>query len=234
MNQNKDTLFIPEKPDPERDAVASAWESEYGDVIRLGRFWDPPLIETDKVAVYGHFTFCLVLKEKLNLHLATPPDDLILQTPQKFLGRDIKKTVLKNLTATDFPVFVKPFIPKLFQARVYQNLVALRTECTGLDDDCEVILSEPVSFITEARAFILDGKVLDCALYEGEGSIENARKFVKSVIEEMEIPITVVIDMGLSEDGKWSVIEYNATWGSGLNGCDAKKVLPAIAAAMEK
>lgn len=32
------TLVIFDKADPERDAVASAWTSAGGDVLRLGRF----------------------------------------------------------------------------------------------------------------------------------------------------------------------------------------------------
>lgn len=33
-------------------------------------------------------------------------------------------------------------------------------------------------------------------------------------------------------DGRgWAVVEFNAAWGAGLNGCDAEKVLPGIVAA---
>jgi hypothetical protein len=46
----------------------------------------------------------------------------------------------------------------------------------------------------------------------------------------MSLPRTVVLDIGLQERG-WSVIEFNGTWGAGLNGCDPEKVLPAILAA---
>jgi len=41
----------------------------------------------------------------------------------------------------------------------------------------------------------------------------------------------VVIDVGLIANRGWGVIEFNAAWGAGLNGCDPEKVLPAILAA---
>jgi hypothetical protein len=42
MNLQKRTLLIPEKADIERDAVARIWADAGGDVMRLGRFLDPP------------------------------------------------------------------------------------------------------------------------------------------------------------------------------------------------
>jgi hypothetical protein len=38
----------------------------------------------------------------------------------------------------------------------------------------------------------------------------------------------VVVDVGLIAGRGWAVIEFNAAWGAGLNGCDPEKVLPAI------
>lgn len=56
------SLLIPEKADPERDAVASAWEEAGGVALRFGRFWDPPPLDKERVRVYGNDTFCLVLE----------------------------------------------------------------------------------------------------------------------------------------------------------------------------
>ena len=63
-------LLIPEKSDLERDAIASAWIASGGEVLKLGRFWDPPLgLPAGRVRVYGGGAFCMVLAEKLNLSL---------------------------------------------------------------------------------------------------------------------------------------------------------------------
>jgi hypothetical protein len=40
-----------------------------------------------------------------------------------------------------------------------------------------------------------------------------------------------VMDVGLVPGTGWVVIEFNAAWGAGLNGCDPNRILPAIEAA---
>ena len=52
------------------------------------------------------------------------------------------------------------------------------------------------------------------------------------VAKEMDLPRTVVVDMGLLDTGTWVVIEFNATWGSGLNGCDPECVVDCIGASL--
>jgi hypothetical protein len=47
----------------------------------------------------------------------------------------------------------------------------------------------------------------------------------------VELPRSCVLDVGLLDRGGWVLIEANAAWGSGLNGCDAAAVLPCIEAA---
>jgi hypothetical protein len=70
MNLQERTLLIPEKADIERDAVATIWADAGGNVMRLGRFWDPPeSLIPSQVTLYGNDTFCLVLEQKLGLSL---------------------------------------------------------------------------------------------------------------------------------------------------------------------
>ncbi len=68
MNYHNLILIIPEKPDTERFAVAEAWHNN-GNVLKLGRFLEPPDIGRKKVRLYGNDTFCLVLEQKLNLRM---------------------------------------------------------------------------------------------------------------------------------------------------------------------
>src|SRR4051794_36029297 len=82
---------VKQKPDPERDAVAAAWEQGGGTVVRLGRFWEPPALPSSSIRVYVNEMFCLLLQEKLGLVLETPADDLILAVPAEFLRRTIAK-----------------------------------------------------------------------------------------------------------------------------------------------
>jgi len=220
------TLLIPEKPDAERDAVAEAWMRTHGSVVRVGRFWDPPAVDRERVRVYGNDTFVLVLAEKLRLSLLSPDDRILATALPELMQREVG---VRRLGDVSLPAFVKPVTPKLFRAGVYDR-ASLAKETVGLSDDEEVIVSEIVSFATEARAFILDGAVTTCAVYEGVGEAEEARRFAERVARSLAIPRTCVIDVGLIGT-RWALVELNASWGAGLNGCDPDCVVPCIAAA---
>jgi hypothetical protein len=231
MNASGLILLIPDKPDAERDALASVWEHHGGEVLRLGRFWDPPALDINCVRVYGGSALVLVLREELGLDLCTPADDLILSLSPEALKRSVEKHRFDDAERFQYPLFVKPVIPKLFAAHVYSNLVELRRECQGLGGDTAVFTSNTVSFEAEARTFILDGVVLDCALYEGNGNIQEAAAAAAHFARSPFLPRTLVLDVGLIRDRGWVVIELNAAWGAGLNGCQAERIWPSIAAA---
>lgn len=225
-------LLIPGKADIERDAVAAAWERGGGTVVRLDRFWEPPTIDTAQVRVYGNDTFCLVLQQKLNLDLTTPSDDLIFAVPQTGLGRSLAKQTIGAAPTLTYPVFAKPMTPKLFRAGVYASSQELAAACEGLPAETEILVSEIVDFSAEARCFVLDGRVLDCAIYEGDADLEAAAAFAHEVAAAaVPGPRAYVLDVGLIRGRGWAVVEFNAAWGSGLNGCSADLVVPAIAAA---
>jgi hypothetical protein len=76
--------------------------------------------------------------------------------------------------------------------------------------------------------------VLDISAYEGtmdHDASHHAMLFVESLVDSMEVPNPCVVDVFGTPHGACGVVEFNAAWGSGLNGCSAKAVLPAIAAA---
>ena len=179
---------------------------------------------------YGADSFCLVLQQKRGFSLCSPDDELLLQVPSAFLKRQITRQFLET-AAFKFPSFVKPVAPKQFRGAVYQSSVELVGECRGLATDTAVFVAEPVSFAAEARAFVCDGQVLDLAVYEGSGKASDAQTVVADLTRAMSLPRTVVVDVGFIDGCGWGAIEFNAVWGSGLNGCDPEKVLPAIVAA---
>lgn len=223
-------LVIPEKPDPERDAMAASWRRQGGEVVRLGRFWEPPSWRPEEVRVYGNDTFCLVLQQKLGLRL-TAPDDALLFAFEHALERRIARRVLDEASELTYPCFVKPLVPKLFPAGVHEDAASLLAATDGVDRSEAIMVAEVVTFTAEARAFLLAGEVLDCSIYEGEGSIEQARAFAAGLAGDPHLPSTVVMDVGYVKDRGWAIVEFNAAWGAGLNGCDPDRVLPCIAAA---
>ncbi len=234
MNLSGITLIIPDKEDLERDAVAAAFAACAGSVQRLGRFWDPPSgLDPRSVKVYGNDAFCLVLAQKIGLRLVSPPEDLILDLDRKWTRRDVSVRTLGDLRAADFPAFIKPVVPKQFTAGIYVRQADLEIECRGLKDSTAVIRSSVVAFESEARSFILDGRVLDCSIYEGVTRPEGALRFTEEFCDSVPLPRTCVVDAGLIKGEGWAFIEANSSWGAGLNGCEAVKVLPAIVAASE-
>jgi ATP-grasp domain, R2K clade family 2 len=224
-------LLISDKPDVERDAVAEAFARHGGAVHRIARFWEPPALDPNSVRVYGADSFCLVLQQKLGFGLCSPDDELLLHVPLAFLKRQIKRQMLGDIAGITFPSFVKPVVPKQFRGAVYQSSDELAAECLGLSASTAVLVSEPVTFAAEARTFVMDGQVLDSAVYEGGEKASDAETFVAELTHAMSLPRTVVVDVGLIDGRGWGLIEFNAPWGAGLNGCDPDKVLPAIVAA---
>jgi hypothetical protein len=224
-------LLIPDKPDRERDALADAFMQQGGKVHRIGRFWEPPHFAPTTVRVYGPDAFCLVLQQRLKLKLCSPDDNLLLRVPGKLLQRQIACQSLREVSALCFPVFIKPLTPKQFRAAVYQSALRLELECHGLSLDTSIIVAEPVTLIAEARCFLLEGIVLDTAIYQGSGDANAARRFASTLRDEIALPRAVVVDVGFIADRGWAIIEFNAAWGAGLNGCDPTRVLSSIVAA---
>lgn len=223
-------LAIPAQPDDERDSVADAWARSGGTVERIARFWEPPPLDAARVRVYGGETFCLVLAQLLGLRLLAPDDDLLLALDAALLGREVIGVAVADAQTISFPRFVKPVTPKQFHARVYEHAHDLVAATSGIDPAAMLLVAEPVEFVAEARTFVLDGRVLASAVYEGATDEAAAADFAEIVAATVELPRAVVIDVGLLRD-RWVIVEANAAWGAGLNGCDAAAVLPCIAAA---
>ena len=229
MCYNDITLVIPSKPDVERDALANIWQQKGGIVLRLDRFWQPPSLNPKTTTVYGNDTFCLVVAQKIGFELIAPADDLLKCVPQKFVKRCIKYLPLSDALQQQFPIFAKSAAPKIFTAGVYNNNDQLVTQCQGLSLDTMTFISEIVDITCEARCFIYQQQLLDCTIYEGDGDVNAATHFVQQLLDEVPLPSPVVVDVGFIRDLGWAIIEFNAAWGAGLNGCDPQKVIPAIA-----
>ena len=224
-------FLIPDKPDIERDALAEAFSRYGGSVHRIGRFWEPPNFDPATVRVYGPDTFCLVLQQKLGFALCSPEDDLLLRTPVKYLQRTLTRHTIGEARHIVYPAFIKPLMPKQFRGMVYRSEASFTGECRGLTRETAVVVAEVVAFTAEVRCFVLNGRVLSAATYEGSADVADAKNLVEEVARAVSVPRTVVIDVGFIADRGWAVVEYNASWGAGLNGCDPERVLPAVLAA---
>ncbi len=230
MNFKNHLLLLPDKPDLERDALANACLKQGGEVQRIAKFWERPEVGNKKVSVYGFDVFCLVLAQLLDLSLVSVRDEWVVALDKKWTKRDLSIKLLKDFNTKNFPTFIKPVKPKLFQAKTYSSLDELQETTSDLALNELTIVSEIVAIAKEVRAFILNGKVLDLAYYEGKGELEAPLLFVKTFLQKskVELPKTYVLDLGYNEKNGWFILEFNSTWGAGLNHCQAEKVIEAI------
>lgn len=218
------TLVVPDKSDVERDAVCQSWERRGGSVLRIGRFWDPPPLDRSTVRLFGPDAFCLVLAQKLGLHLLSPDDSL----DADLLKRDVREMSLVEAIGSSYPRFIKPATPKAFRTAVYRSPADLEIECRGLEAATRVLISEPVGIVAEARCFIRDASVATCAIYEGDARVDDATAFGSAVASRVQLPKTCVVDLALIAQRGCAVVEFNSTWGAGLNGCDPDAVVECL------
>lgn len=229
----KPYLIIPDKPDPERDTLAEKWQACYGEFLKVGKFWIKPDTNGLPVALYGNDSFCLVLAQILGLEMVSPRDEMIAELNQQFTKRNITILSLAETDRLTFPIFVKPVTPKIFKAKVYSSAEDLHSVTEGIKPEEKILASEIVEITKEARAFVFNRQIMDMALYEGEDGLEDAQKLAQLFLEQADItlPETFVMDWGYSPEKGWLMIEFNSSWGAGLNFCDPEKVLPCIKAA---
>ncbi|SKC99269.1 protein of unknown function [Chitinophaga ginsengisegetis] len=225
-------LLIPEKTDNEFEQIFATWTDSGGTIRRLGKYWVKDEVLTKQpIAIYGNQTFALVLAQIYNVDLLSPDDTLIARLENKWIRRHIELKQVGQVVENDFPVFIKPVVPKIFTAGIFQTISDFRQITTGLPDNEEILVSSVVDEIqAEARAFIMDGVIKDIALYEGTADLTAGRAFLTDFMNSHKtlLPNVVVVDIAFNESIGWFVLEFNACWGAGLNNCNAGKVIDCI------
>jgi len=229
---NKTILLIPEKTDIEFEQVFKVWTDNGGEIRRLGKYWlKDESLNGQKIAIYGNQTFSLVLAQIYNVELISPNDKDIAKLDAIWTKRKIEIKTISDVIETDFPIFIKPVIPKSFIASVFSTLVDFMNATIGLEKTEELMTSTIVSDIrAEARCYLKKGVIKDIALYEGSADIKEGELFLQHFAEKnLDIlPEVVVTDIAYSENLGWFVLEFNACWGAGLNNCNAEKVIDCI------
>lgn len=229
-------LLLAASHDSDFDALDAAWQAAGGIVRRLQRFWEPPPLDPERVAVYGAQTFCLVLRQRLGLQLVEPPSDYLADLAPRWTRRQVDLLSLGDALRLEFPRFVKPAMSKFFTPGVYATADDLRAECDHLPEDTMTLVADVVAFRSEVRVFSHGGQVLDLAAYRGTPDLAGARAFLAELFAAAPVPSPCVLDIGevvehAGNPGGWALVDASAAWGASLNGCDATRLLPAIAAA---
>lgn len=241
-----------------RAATSSGWDALRMTGWRLDDDTRAQLTERE-VAGYGEPLFVAALAEQLGRVLLEPRLFWLPQLPLHYRRRAVRSgrfgALLTGVSGEqptapsaaaartsaqpiDLPIFAKPADDKAFPARVYHSAKEL-AELSFVDADTPVLLSEPVHWSVEFRAFILDRRVVALSPYARDGALQTsarpgepdgAERFLGDLLADdgVSIPPAVVVDVGEIRGRGWAVIEANPCFGAGLYECDPTAVLPVL------
>lgn len=158
---------------------------------------------------------------------------------QEYLGRKITSTIVGDLT-NDFPYFIKPKNDvKLFTGTLCENENQLKLFKSQypVTNETELLLSEPLDFLSEYRCFIHKGQLQGIHWYKGDFKIFPNINHVEKMIElYKDAPVSYTLDVGVipfvDELGYAEhqgfihdtvLVEVNDMWAIGSYGFDAQK-----------
>ena len=207
--------------------------------MRFGSWNIPESQQENVIAVYGEDLFTTVVAEQCGFHLIKPKNDWLAHIPYKYTLRTIDYNTFGNIKNIRNK-FIKPVDFKFFPAGVYESTNDIQGFDT-IDDTIEVFVSDVVNWSIEIRCFIVDRTVLTWSTYVYDGKIHITNQIQQNEEQEMlrflshflsdpaiELPKSVVIDVGFIPNKGWALIEANPVWSSGVYACDPKKVIQAI------
>jgi hypothetical protein len=176
------------------------------------------------------------------LCLIEPPLDLLTKVPAALLARQVRFGTLGELAHVRCPVFVKPADPvlKVFEPGVYGSVADVQGR-SPLAAATPILISEPVDWTSEFRCFVREGRLETWSPYVSFGRPmwkagipgdppANLAAFVDRLMTQMRgaLPPAFVVDIGVLEDGRWAVVEFNPAWCSGILGANVEAIFKVI------
>jgi len=73
-----------------------------------------------------------VVAQIYNVELLSPDDTLVARLEGKWTKRSIQLRQIGQLSAKDFPTFIKPVVPKIYIAGIFQNIEDFKKVTEGL------------------------------------------------------------------------------------------------------
>jgi hypothetical protein len=145
------------------------------------------------------------------LNKPIPPSNDYPKELRDFLGRPLRRMKLGEVRSLVNSHFIKPVQQKLFHGMCWHNDELSRRLIATQDDDVDVWVSDLINFVSEYRAFILDGQVLDCRHYKGDWSKAPDKSVVEAGVRALKgnCPISYCLDWGITDDGRTVLVEFN-------------------------
>jgi len=249
MDATHHTLILSPRYTPDSITLAGEAASTGWRVERLPSWRAPSHLRNSQPVIYGEPLFVAAVCEALGLVAFEPPFSWLADVPYKYRLREVEFVDLAKARNQNRPAFIKPADDKCFQAAVYSSGRDLPSP-DALPESTPVLVSEPACWAVEFRAFVLHNQVMTLSVYSRNGDLAqsaegdwpasqletaSALDFATSVLSDSSIrlPPSVVVDVGLIQDRGWAVVEANASWASGIYGCDPAKVLQVLTAAFK-
>lgn len=150
--------------------------------------------------------------EKMNKPLPEPidyPDSL-----KGYLFRRVERTTVGTIRRSSRRLFIKPVDHKRFTGFIWEGGEdpLSRRRIVHLEDSAEIYASEPLNMISEYRAIILEGEILDVRRYHGDWSIAPDPEVITSAVSDFEnsgeAPVAYTLDFAVVEtaEGKRTVL----------------------------
>jgi hypothetical protein len=186
-------------------------------------FNDIGKLEIDKdTVIAGGITAVRHAMSILEAKLPSPLD--IPEELYPFTKRNIQNGTIKYFMENGkFPLFVKPRKPKLFTGAIAScpeelemfKFLAIEAE------EMEIQTSDVVKFVSEHRAFVIEGYVYDCRKYSGNHRVNPDYNFIEETVKAYKSqPISYGIDFGVTDKGETMLIEANDGYSLGTYGFD--------------
>lgn len=179
---------------------------------------------------------------RYGLCLIEPPLDLLARLPAELLCRPVRFGSLSELLSLEGPIFVKPADPvrRIFGAGVYRSVGDVRGR-EPVPGDTPILVAGPVEWTSEFRSFICEGRIEAWSPYlsfgrptwkpSSAGAVPMSLvSFCERLLSAMDgrLPPAFVADVGVLEDGRWAVVEFNPVWCASILGADPARVLKVV------
>jgi hypothetical protein len=244
------TLVLSPRYTPDSVALRDAALESGWAVERLQSWRAPEHLLGRDVVPYGEPLFAAVIADTLQLALIETRLSWVAELPFDLRRRELESTNLAAARAIGRRSFIKPADDKCFRAQVYNSGAELPANDV-LAGTTPVLISEPVAWEIEFRCFVLEQKVATLSVYSRQGELAEAEDgswpalvsesnealtFASDVLQDTRVnfPPATVLDVGRIQDRGWAVVEANACWGSGIYGCDPRRVLNTLSRACVK
>jgi hypothetical protein len=207
----------------------------------------PPLNPLSRIAFYGDTFVGRDLARSESLALIEPTLDILVHLPEIYTKRRIRFGTLADLMETTDAAFAKSADTcyRLMASGIFTDGKPTLLPGKRPDPASPVLLAEPVRWLAEYRAIVLERQVLTYSLYMRNGKrfwqgepladsppgeeaeiLDNCRRLLED--SRVALPPACTMDVGFIEGRGWAVVEFNPIWCSRLFGCDRGKVLPAL------